>query len=160
MQYVLKNFLICSKILMHHLYSKILEHSRMFWKFQEFFKFVLFGRTREISIPRFTNRRKTRYICMPIGKFSNMPFPWQCTYSHFHFYLKLFKFPNAKVQYHSLSDVCDCLYKLTYLVSGGHLPHQQCENSPSYRQSEPTLIAPGYTFIDHHLHPRKWWYYG
>ena len=57
------------------------------------------------------------------------------------FFLILSQFPVIWLQYHPLSDVCNCLFNVftPNSVAGVHLLHQSCENCPSHRDSEPTL---------------------
>ena len=49
MRYVSKTCLSCRIILMHHLYTKLLEPSRMFWKFLGLFLFLLFATPRNFE---------------------------------------------------------------------------------------------------------------
>ena len=68
------------------------EVSRIFQNVLEISgSFFLFGRPREFSKPRFRNPRETRGDCIGQHAFFT-PFPLQCTYFHYHFFM-LSQFP-------------------------------------------------------------------
>ena len=159
MRYVSKTCLSCRIILMHHVHTKLLEPSRMFWKFQGLFLFLLFATpwNFETAVYEPTKNEVWLYsaICLCHARSVTI-----YVFPLYFFFFMLSHFPVMRLQYHPLSDVCDCLFNVfTHTsVAGGHLLHQECENCPSHRRNKPTLIAPVHTFIDDHWHPRKWYY--
>jgi hypothetical protein len=127
MRYVSKTCLGCRIILMHHLYTKLLETSRFFWKFQGFFFniFILRATARNFESTIYGPARNKVWLysatCLCHALSVTMyVFPLSF------FFFMLSQFPVIRLQYHTFSDACNCLLNVftPTSVAGGHLLHQ------------------------------------